>query len=91
MNVPDMLLRAYILAFRNGLSADDELELILDIATNGGATALRVADYGVSPGSHADFLVMDGQNHIEALVERPPRWLVVNRGRVVAREGVCLV
>jgi cytosine/adenosine deaminase-related metal-dependent hydrolase len=91
MNVPDMLLRAYILAFRNGLTADEELELVLDVATNGGATVLRAADYGLSPGARADFLVMNGQNHIEALIERPPRWLVVNHGRVVAREGECLV
>ncbi len=87
MNGPDMLLRAYILAFRNGLTADDELELVLEIATSGGAAALRAADYGLSAGCRADFVVLDGENQVEALVERPPRWLVVNQGRIVARQG----
>ncbi len=90
-NTPDMLLRAYLLAFRNGLSADDELELVLDVATYGGAAALRAADYGLTPGCRADFVLVDGENHVEALVERPPRWLVVNQGRIVARQGECLV
>jgi hypothetical protein len=34
---------------------------------------------------------VDGQNPLEAMVERPARWLVMKNGRVVAREGECLI
>jgi cytosine/adenosine deaminase-related metal-dependent hydrolase len=91
MNMPDMLLRAYVVAYPNGLTSDDELELALDIATHGGATVLRSPDYELAPGCYADFVVMDGENHIAALIERPLRWLVVRHGRVVARQGECLL
>jgi cytosine/adenosine deaminase-related metal-dependent hydrolase len=90
-NVVDMLLRVYIVAHRNAFSADEEIEMVLDIATNGGAATMRLEDYGLSPGCSADFFVMDGETHVEAILERPPRWLVVKRGRIVARDGECLV
>jgi cytosine/creatinine deaminase len=91
MNMPDMLLRAYIVAWRNGMTSDEGLEAALDVATYGGARALRYADYGLRPDCAADFMVIDGEVPAEVVVERPARWLVVKGGRVVAREGTCLV
>ena len=91
LNMPDMLLRAFILAYRNNLRRDDEIELVLDIATHGGARVLNDAAYGLAPGNRADFVVLDGATHVEAVVERPRRWLVVKGGRIVARDGECLV
>jgi cytosine/adenosine deaminase-related metal-dependent hydrolase len=91
LNMPDMLLRTYVLAHRNGLSADSELELALDVATFGGARVTHATDYGLAAGCSADFVIVDGETHAEIVIERPPRWLVVSRGRIVAREGECLV
>ncbi|MGE3913550.1 MAG: amidohydrolase, partial [Chloroflexota bacterium] len=91
MNMPDMLMRTYIVAFRNGLTADEDLQLALDISTYGGAKALRLADYGLEPGCNADFFLIDGETPQQVIIERPARWLVVKGGRIVAREGVCLV
>ena len=49
------------------------------------------AGYGLTPGSRADLVLVDGETHVEAVIERPARWLVLKRGRVVARGGVCLL
>ncbi len=91
LNMPDMLLRAFIIAYRNNLRRDDEIEMVLDLATYGGAQVMGDAAYGLTVGSRADLVVVGGETHVEAVIERPQRWLVVKGGRVVAREGACLV
>jgi len=91
LNMPDMLLRTFIIAYRNNFRRDDELELALDIATYGGARVVGDTDYGLRPGAWADFVLVDGETHNEAIIERPPRRLVVKHGRIVARDGRCLV
>jgi len=91
LNMPDMLLRAFLVAYRNNLRRDDEIEEVLDVITHGGAKVLKSASYGHEPGCQADLVVVDGETHVEAVIERPDRWLVMKRGKVVAREGECLV
>lgn len=91
LNMPDMLLRTFILAFRNNLRRDDEIEMALDVATYGGAKTMGDAGYGLAPRCKADFVLVDGETHVEAVIERAPRWLVVKNGRMVARNGECLV
>ncbi len=91
LNMPDMLLRAFIIAYRNNLRRDDEIEMVLDIATYGSAKVVGDTEYGLAPGCKADFVVVDGETHVEAVIERPPRWLVVKNGKIVARDGECLV
>jgi cytosine deaminase len=91
LNMPDMLLRAFIVAYRNNFRRDDELELVLDIATHGGAQVMGATDYGLAPGCDADLVIVPGETHVEAIVERPARWLVMKRGEIVARDGHCLV
>ena len=91
LNMPDMLLRAFLVAYRNNFRRDDELDMVLDIITQGGAEVIGDAAYGIRPGCSADFVLVDGENHVEAIIERPARKLVVKGGRIVARDGECLV
>jgi cytosine/adenosine deaminase-related metal-dependent hydrolase len=91
LNMPDLLLRTFIIAYRNNLRRDDEIEEVLDIATYGGARVVGADNYGLAPGCDADFVLVDGETHVEAVIERPARWLVVKRGRIVARDGESLV
>jgi cytosine/creatinine deaminase len=84
LNMPDMLLRAFLLAYRNNFRRDDQIEMVLDIVTNRNAQVMGVDDYGLKPGKSADFVLVDGETHVEAVIERPPRWLVVKGGKVVA-------
>ncbi len=41
LNMPDMLLRVFLVAYRNNLRRDDEIEMVLDVATHGGAQCHR--------------------------------------------------
>lgn len=91
LNMPDMLLRAFLLVYRNNFRRDDDIQLALDIATYGGAQVIGVENYGLDPGATADLVVVDGENQFEALFERPARFLVMKAGKVVARDGECLV
>jgi cytosine/adenosine deaminase-related metal-dependent hydrolase len=86
-----MLERAMIVGLRNNLRRDDEVELAVDMVTQGGATAMRLADYGLVPGAWADIVLVDAETPTDAVVSRPPRRLVLKRGEVVARDGTALV
>jgi cytosine deaminase len=83
----DMLERAMHLAYRNTFRRDEDIELALEAATYGGAALLGLAEYGLRPGAPADLVVVDARTPAEAVVTRPPRELVLKRGRVVARSG----
>ena len=87
---PDMLERAYIMAYRNNLRRDDDIEDILRTVTEGNAAVIGAANYGLAVGRAADLVVMPGENHVEAMVARRPRTLVVKGGRVTARDGACV-
>ena len=86
----DMLERAMIVGLRNNLRRDDEVELALDMVTHGGARAMELEGYGLAVGCHADIVLVDAQAPAEAVAARPPRRLVLKRGRVVARDGKAL-
>ncbi len=88
---PDMLERTMLVGLRNNFRRDDELAMALDVATYGNARVMKLADYGLAPGCHADFVLVDAETVAEAIVARPVRKLVVKRGRVVARDGHALV
>ena len=87
LNMPDMLLRSFIIAYRNNLRRDDEIEMVLDIATRGGAEVIGDADYGLAVGNWADLVLLEGETHIEAVIERPKERLVMRRGVITARDG----
>jgi cytosine deaminase len=87
----DMLQRAQILADRNNLSRDIEIERALDVCTFGGAKVMDLPDYGLEIGNFADLVLVEGRTLTEAVVTLPERKLVVKRGRIVARDGEALV
>jgi cytosine/creatinine deaminase len=83
LNMPDMLLRAFLLAYRNNFRRDDQIEMVLDIVTSASAGVMKVEDYGLEIGKSADLVLVDGETHVEAVIERPPRWLVIKGGKIV--------
>ncbi|MFN8491295.1 MAG: amidohydrolase family protein [Caldilineaceae bacterium] len=90
-NSVDMLDRVKMLGYRTGLRRDEEVELLLDIATYGGAKVMSAADYGLAVGCRADLVVVPGDTPTEAVVNLSPRPFVFKAGRLVARDGNCLV
>lgn len=86
---PDMLHRARIVGMKNSMRRDEELELLLDVASRGGAEAMGIEGHQIAVGAAADLTLVAGQTLAHAVVEEAPRPLVVKGGRVVARAG-CL-
>ena len=87
----DMLERAMFLSWRSGFQKDEDLELALDITTFGGAKVVGAKEYGLEVGCRADFVLIEGETRVDAIVSRAPRKYVVKNGRVVARDGKCLI
>ena len=87
-NSVDVLERVKLLGYLSGLRKDKDIEMLLDVATYGGAKVMKDGGYGLEVGHQADFVIVPGDTPAHAVVESPPRSLVVKNGRVVAREGV---
>ena len=84
---PDMLERAMFIGMRYNLRRDDEVEQALHCVTHAGAEVCGFADYGLTPGSRADLVLVPAQTPAHAVAARPVRSLVIANGQVVARNG----
>ena len=87
----DMLERAWMLAYRSNFRADADVELALDLATRGGARALRLPNYGLDIGCRADIVLMPFETPAEAVISRGPSRRVLRGGRLIAENGNCLI
>jgi cytosine/adenosine deaminase-related metal-dependent hydrolase len=87
----DMLERAMLIAYRNGFRTDALVHGAFDVVTRGNAAVLGLACYGLEPGARADFVLLPGETLGDVVAMRPPRALVVSGGRIVARDGRCLI
>ncbi len=83
----DMLERAMLVGLRFNFRTDEGLKLAFHLASQGGAQALALEDYGLEAGCAGDAVLVEAENLMEAVVNRPVRKLVVKNGRVVARNG----
>lgn len=81
---PDQLEVALFMAHAAHLSLPHEIDVVLDMVTGNAARVLGLDGYGVEPGAFADLVVVEGRSPVEVLRHRPPRRLVLKRGRVVA-------
>ena len=72
----DMLERASLVAYRQGLATDDDLEVCFSLATERAALALGLAgDYGLREGAAADLIAVRAEGLAEAVAAHPPRAL----------------
>ena len=94
----DVLERAWQLAFRSGYRHDELIEGCVDVASRGGravvdggpwssAAVLDDDRAGLAVGAPADLVVVAADTVTAAVMDHPPRTLVVHAGRVVARDG----
>jgi cytosine deaminase len=87
----DMLERAMLIAYRNGFRTDALVHAALDVVTRGNAAVLGLDRYGVAVGDRADLVVLPGETLGELVAMRPPRVCVISGGRVIARDGRCVL
>ena len=77
----DMLERAMLIGYRQGMKSDADLTRCFDLATAAPARALGLgADHGLALGASADLVVLEAASVPEALVGRPVPRMVIKRG-----------
>ena len=86
----DMLGRAAMIGYRQGFRADADLQHAFAMATTLPAAVLRLADYGLSPDSRADLVVLPANSVPEAVAGHPVPRTTVKRGRLVVQDGTML-
>lgn len=79
----DVLEKAFLFAYRNGLRTDADLRRALDAITRVNADILGLPAATVAPGAPADLVIVDAENSAEAVAAHPPRIAVIRAGRVV--------
>jgi cytosine deaminase len=80
----DMLERAMLTAYRSNFRSDEGLAVALDLASGAAAKALGLSGWGLEIGAPATFVTVDAETLAEAVVERPPRSIVVKNGAAVS-------
>jgi cytosine deaminase len=79
---------ANILATAGHFGTADDLVLVLRMATEHGARALRLPEHGVREGARADLVVLDCTEPAEAVGAIPERLMVIKNGAVVVTTRV---
>ena len=82
----DMLEVAMMGAHAGLLTAPAQMEKLFNAVTHGGARVMGLPRYGLATGCHADFVVLQAADPIEAMRLRATRLYVVRRGRIVSRQ-----
>ena len=88
LNSGDMLERAFLVAYVNGLRDDAGLELALQMATWRAADVLGLEAGTLDTGAPAHIVAVEAETAAEAVAAHPPRRWVMRAGRMVARDGV---
>jgi cytosine deaminase len=80
----DMLTVAHMGLHVAQMTGVAEQRACFEAVTENGAKALHLDGYGLEPGCHADLVVLQAQDVLEALRLKPARLHVIRRGKVIA-------
>jgi cytosine/creatinine deaminase len=67
------------------MTSQQQMRACFSAVTSAPARILGLAGYGLAVGDHADFVLLQARDPVEAIRLRAQRLLVVRRGRIVAR------
>jgi cytosine deaminase len=84
----DMLDRAAIIAQRHAMVTDSELVDVFALTTSEADKALGSPHREIRAGAVADLVAVEAASVADAVVDRPPRRLVIHAGRIAAERGV---
>jgi cytosine/creatinine deaminase len=84
----DMLDRATIIAARHAMFTDHELEDVFSLATSEADKALGRPRRELRASAVADLVAVESASVADAVIDRPPRKLVIRAGRIAAERGV---
>jgi cytosine/creatinine deaminase len=66
------------------MTGTDAMRACFDAVTVNGAKIMGLEGYGIAPGCHADLVVLQAGNPVEAIRLRATRLYVLRRGRIIA-------
>jgi len=81
----DMLEVAHMAIHVGQMTSRDAMRACFDAITVNSAKVMGLDDYGLDVGNHADFVLLQAANPIEAVRLKAHRLAVVRRGRIIAR------
>jgi len=81
----DMLEVANMAVHVGHMTGRDEMRSLFQSITETAATVLHLDGYGLEPGCHADLVVLQAGDPIEAIRLRATRLYVIRRGKVISR------
>ncbi len=84
----DMLEVAHMGLHVGQMTGIAEMNACFAAVTGNGAKTLGLTDYGIAPGCHADLVMLQAKDPVEALRLRPARLAVIRRGQVIAESPV---
>ena len=83
----DMLEVAHMAAHVGHMTGVDEIQALFAGTTTTAAAAMHLEGYGLEPGCHADLVVLQARDPVEAIRLRATRLHVLRRGAVIARSA----
>jgi cytosine/creatinine deaminase len=86
----DMLDVAHMAVHAGHMTSQAGMRACFAAVTEVPARILGLEGYGLAPGCHADFVLLQARDPVEAIRLRPARLAVVRRGRVVAEAAPVL-
>ena len=81
----DMLEVAHMAVHVGHMTGRDEMRSLFRSVTETAAELLHLDGYGLEPGCHADLVVLQAGDAIEAIRLRATRLYVIRRGRIISR------
>jgi cytosine deaminase len=80
----DMLEVAHMAVHVGHMASREAMGFCFEAVTTNPATIMGLEGYGLAPGCHADFVLLQAKDPIEAIRLKAARLAVVRRGRVIA-------
>jgi len=84
----DMLEVANMALHVGQMTGVSEIKSCFEAVTSNAAKTLNLAGYGIAPGCHADLIVLQAEDAIEAIRLQAERLFVIRRGKVLAQTPV---
>lgn len=81
----DMLDVAHMAVHAVPMTSREAIRWAFEAVTSVPAAVMGLEDYGLAKGCHADFVILQAADTIEAVRMRPTRLAVVRRGKVIAQ------
>lgn len=81
----DMLEVAHMGLHVAQMTGTSEMKQIYAAVTDNGARTLGLTHYGLTPGCHANLVILQAENIFEALRLKPARLYVIRRGKIISQ------